>query len=150
MIQRIQTLLLLEVLFLSVSLLFVPSFFIVANGTNTPVSLLPLSTDQYLSSMGHFGAIAINLFASVLSLFTIFQFKKRELQVKLCYVLVVFFVVLILMLAFCPYLIDPEKLEIKKNTFAFIILIICIVSSFIASRFIKRDIELIKSADRIR
>jgi hypothetical protein len=150
MIQRVQTLLLLEVLFLAASLLFVPSLFVITNGTNTPVSFLPINNEIAQSGLAHFAALGLDLIAALIALITIFIFKKRELQVKLCFVLVFIFTVLLLMVAFCPLVNNADKLEIRKNSFAFIILIISIVSSFIASRFIKRDIELIKSADRIR
>ncbi len=150
MIQRKQTLFLLQLIFLSVSLLFIPIQFIVMPSNNINVYLLPLS-GLYQSTAGHFAAIIINGFAIILALITIFLFKKRTLQLKLCYILIMLFLLLIGMLAFCPFVEIKENIfEIKTNVFGYIIFSVGALSAYLAARFIKKDIELLKSTDRIR
>jgi len=151
MIQRKQTLFLLQLAFLSISLLFVPIQFI-NDATNTiGLTLLPLKDANYQSSTGHFGAIALNMAGIILALVTIFLFKRRELQVRLCYILMLIYLVLIAMIALCPFVTSiKEGFATKTNIFAYIICAVCVLSAFLAARFIKKDIELLKSTERIR
>lgn len=96
-------------------------------------------------------AIALNALAILISVITIFLFKKRELQVKLCYALMAIYFILTVMLVFCPFVQKNENISgIKTNAIAYAIFGVCIISSALAARFVKKDIELLKSADRIR
>jgi hypothetical protein len=146
MIQRIQTLFLLQLAFLGISLFFIPVQFLLSGTTAVNVQLLPFAG----STGGHIAAVAINGFGVLLSIITIFLFKKRELQVKLCYILIVLYLIIISMFAFCPLVAKPEAAEIKTSAFAYIVCTVCIISAFLAARFVKKDIELLKSTDRIR
>ena len=150
MIQRVQSLLLLEVLFLSISLFFVPVEFIVVNEAHQAITLLPFDTGTFHSTYGHFAAIAFNICIALLALITLFLFKKRELQLKLCYLLVLLFVVLISMQAWCPFANLDEHSAVKDNIISYVIMVVGAVSSYLASRYVKKDIDLLKSADRIR
>jgi len=150
MIQRIQTLFLIEMIFLGISLFFVPIQFLADNGVSTPVHLIPMKSVVIDSTLGLSSAAGIAAITILLSFVTIFLFKKRELQVKLCYLLVILDVVLICMIAFCPFVTINETTSINDNVFAYVILIVSSLSAYLAAFFIKKDIELIKSADRIR
>ena len=150
MIQRIQTLFLLEIAFLCISLMFIPVQYIVSGGTDIAIKLVPVSNELFHSSPGHFAAVGINIFTLIITFITIFMFKKRELQIKLCYLIVILFVVLISMFAFCPLVNLNETLEVKDSLFGYFILIIGSISAFLAARYVKKDIELLKSTDRIR
>jgi hypothetical protein len=150
MIQRIQTLFLIEIIFLSVSLLFVPVQYIVNDGNSIPVSFVPLRSGEFLSGAGHYSAIIINFLNIVLSVVIIFMYKKRELQVKLCYLLVIISVILICMIAYCPFVSLPQNISVNDNMFAYLILLVIAVSAYLAAHFVKKDIALLKSADRIR
>jgi len=151
MIQRKQTLFLLEIAFLSISLLFIPVQFIISGTEQIPVNLLPLNSGPFVSTAGHFAAIGINALAFIIAIVTIFLFKKRELQVKLCYTLMGLYFILTGMLAFCPFVAETDAMsDIKKNVFGYALLGVMIISAALAARFIKKDIELLKSADRIR
>lgn len=150
MIQRKQTLFLLQVAFLAVCFLFVPVQFV-----NEPLpvgtSLLPGSNAPYASSTGHLAAVALNALGLLLAVFTIFVYKRRELQVKLCYVIMVIYVILPLMIALCPFtLVNGNVHPFNSNVFAYIISAVNILAAFLAARFVKKDIQLLKSADRIR
>jgi hypothetical protein len=151
MIQRVQTLLWLEVAFLSISLLFVPVQTIILAAGETQVHLMPLKDAGLSSTMGHMAAVILNFLAIVVCFLCIFNYKKRELQIKLSWALIVIFLVLIAMIAFCPFVIKSDAVkEIRTNVFGYFIPAVGIISSFIAVRFVKKDIALLKSADRIR
>jgi glucan phosphoethanolaminetransferase (alkaline phosphatase superfamily) len=151
MIQRVQTLLWLEIAFLSISLLFVPVQTIILAAGEAQVHLMPLKEVGLSSTMGHMAAVILNFLAIVICFLCIFNFKKRELQIKLSWALIVIFLVLIGMIAFCPFVSKNDIVkETRTNVFGYFIPAVAIISSFIAIRFVKKDIELLKSADRIR
>lgn len=151
MIQRVQTLLWLEVAFLSISLLFVPVKIIQTYSGDVNLYLMPLNNASLSSSIGHYSTIILNFIAMIVCFLAIFNFKKRSLQVKLSYLLIVLFLCIGLMIAFCP-LVSPNKIieYTQESIFAYIVCAVAAISSFIAARFVKKDIELLRSADRIR
>jgi hypothetical protein len=152
MIQRKQSLFLLQLAFLSLSLLFVPVQLIKTEVNPIPVSLVPVNEAAYASTGGHLAAIALNAVGLILAFMTIFLYRKRELQIKLCYALAAIYVILPLMMALCPFVGSASTTppEIEKNFFGYIISAVAVISALLAARFIKKDIELLKSADRIR
>ncbi len=149
MIQRKQTLFLLQLVLFSVAMLFIP-IQIIYNKLNTQyLCLVPLV--NFTSTAGHFAAIALNFLGLIIAVTTIFLFKKRQLQIKLCYVLIVIWFILIAMIAFCPLVTKTtEIIEIKTTYFGYLCCGFAILGAYLATVFIKKDIELIKSADRIR
>jgi hypothetical protein len=151
MIQRKQSLFLFFIAVLGIALLFIPIGTIKTNSEDVNIYLVPLSHPELTSTAGHMTAIALNFVGLILAFTTIFLYRKRELQVKLCYVLMVLWLVIGLMMAFCPFVTKTETvISVQNNYFGPIIAILAVVAAFIATRFIKKDIELIKSADRIR
>ncbi len=150
MIQRKQTLFLLQIAFLAISFLFVPVQFL-GIPTSLHVKLLPLNGEVYSSTSGHLAAVGLNFLGLVVALAAIFLYRKRELQVKLCYLLMAIYIIIPAMAAFCPF-IEMKDVAQKAdvNIFTYIISAVCVVSAFFAARFVKKDIELIKSSDRIR
>jgi hypothetical protein len=151
MIQRVQTLLWLEVAFLSISLLFVPVQTIILATGEAQVHMMPLKEAGASSTMGHIAAIILNFMAMIICFVCIFNYKKRELQIKLSWSLIVIFLVLIGMMAFCPFVNKSDAVqEVRTNVFGYLISGVAIISSFIAIRFVKKDINLLRSADRIR
>ena len=88
--------------------------------------------------------------ALILSFATIFLFKKRELQIKLCYVICVACLALLGLTIFVPFIKLNEGIKITKGFITTALLGVMFIDSFIATIFIKKDIELLKSADRIR
>ncbi|MBA2611351.1 MAG: DUF4293 family protein [Bacteroidetes bacterium] len=149
MIQRKQTLFLIELIFLGLSFLFVPCQTILTKTSATNIYLMPLVDFQ--STTGHLAAIILNFIGLVLATFTIFSFKKRELQVKLCYAQLVLWLIIIAMILFCPFVVRIESiLEIQVHYFVIAIGLFAVIAAYLAAHFIKKDIELLKSADRIR
>lgn len=149
MIQRKQTLFLLQLVLFSIAMLFIPLQVIYSKVSPHYVCLVPLV--NFTSTAGHFAAIALNFLALILSVTTIFLFKKRELQIKLCYGLMAIWLILIAMIAFCPFFVTkPEIIEIKTTYFGYVCGVFALLASYLAIVFIKKDINLLKSADRIR
>ncbi len=147
MIQRIQT------VFLFLSAVFAGILFFV------PVALFNVGNEVLkLSVFGvenHANALLLLILAILMlavPFVTIFMFKKRELQLKLSS-LNVFLNALFCGLIFLFY-VDKiqENLSAETITYAFgtYIPLINMVLSILAMRWIKKDIELIKSVDRLR
>ncbi|MDO9001291.1 MAG: DUF4293 family protein [Bacteroidota bacterium] len=149
MIQRKQSLFLIQVIFLGLSLLFVPCQTIFTKAVATNVYIMPLT--NFESTIGHLFAVVLNFIGLILAVLALFLFKKRTLQVKLCYSLITIWLVLIAMMLFCPFVIKTEEIiEIRINYFVVAIGLFSVLASYIAAHFIKKDIALLKSADRIR
>ena len=86
---------------------------------------------------------------SVLALWALFTFKTRSLQMKLgVFNLILNFVAL----GFLIYwlLILPGEIDISEKGIGFVLPVISIVFIVLAQKAIKRDDELVKSADRFR
>ncbi len=150
MIQRKQTLFLLELIFLSISLFFIPSDIILKNDGSVNVYLLPAS-GNYDATAWHLVALTLNLSSLVLSVICIFLYKKRVTQMRLCYLIAALWIIQSLVLAFCPLAVfNMGATEIQINYFGSLIGVFAVIAAVLAARFIKKDIELLKSADRIR
>ena len=151
MIQRKQTLFLFQLVFFGIALLFIANHTVVEAEGTTDVFLVPFHNSHLLSTPGHTAAIALNFITLLLAFAVIFLYKKRELQVRLSYLLMALWLVLTLMLVLCPFVQNAATIQsINLNWFAVAIGAVAIVAAFMAIRFIKKDIALLKSADRIR
>ena len=141
MIQRKQTLFLFQLIFLGITLLFISSNTVDTASGNTEVFLIPIKNDLFNSTLGHMAAIALNFIGLILTFTTIFLYKNRDLQVKLCYVLIVLWLLIGLMIAFCPFVTKNENiLSVNIHYFACLIALFAIVSAYFAAKFIKKDI----------
>src|SRR5688500_11351828 len=103
MIQRKQTLFLLQLVLLSIVLMFVPCLRITAAGDTADVYLLPVNNVYYHSSPGHWAAILFNFLNLVLAFVAVFLYKHRAVQKKMCWVICGLWLIVTLMLAFCPF-----------------------------------------------
>ena len=149
MIQRKQTLFLLEIIFLGLALIFIPCQNIFT--TTSCLNLYLLPNDNFQTTSAHLVAVILNITGILIATTTIFLFKKRSLQVKICYALIALWVILTSMMLFCPFVLKTaEIIEIKINYFVVGIGFFSIIAAFFAAYFIKKDINLLKSADRIR
>lgn len=150
MIQRKQTLFLIELIFLASALLFVPTNIILTPADAFNVYLLP-STGNFISTSWHLLAIGLNAACLALAVVSVFLFKKRLLQIKLCYVQLVLWLGLAGILGAMPLVVmNGDITEIQNNYVGFAISLCAVIAAFLAARFIKKDIDLLKSADRIR
>lgn len=149
MIQRIQTLFLL-VSAVCYALLFVfPLKEINTDNVHVPVYVYSAfnKTFSYTATFSMVsGFIFIGLAATIAAIFT---FKQRYLQIRLCYVLIFLSIASMALLHFTQSVEHFGSAEIKSWK-ALIFFSLIALSSFLASIFIKKDINLLKSANRIR
>lgn len=137
MIQRIQSIFLLTVIVCGVCLLIFP--FVSYEGypplfLRNPVDITPIG--NYLS----IGT----------ALLCLFMYKNRKLQIKLCYVIMFLNVCLFLTVLFLTNQLYAHDFEKKTFLFPTYLPLVAIIEALMASRFIKKDEELVRSADRIR
>lgn len=149
MIQRKQTLFLLELVFLGIAFLLVPTNIIVKSTGNINVYLLP--GNNFESTTWHYLMMSANFIGLLFSIVSIFLYKKRTLQLKFSYTIMLLYAMLSLMMAFCPAVhLSGDIIEIQNHYFGMVIGLFAVPAAYLAARFIKKDIELLKSADRIR
>ncbi len=148
MIQRKQTLFLLQSLFFNIALFFIPNKYIFTDLPNKNVLYL---TPFVNSSIGHYAAITINCLIIILTLIVIFLFKKQSFQLTLSKILSFFWILLFLMILFCPFLNkETNDIKITTNYFSVFICFASFLTIIFACKLIKSDIELLKSSERIR
>jgi hypothetical protein len=148
MIQRKQTLFLLQSLFFNIALFFIPNKYIFTDLFNkNALYLIPFVN----SSIGHYAAILINCLMIILTLIVIFLYKKQSIQLKLSKILSFFWIFLFFMVLFCPFLNkEMNYIKITTNYFSVFICFAGLLTIIFACKLIKRDIELLKSSERIR
>lgn len=150
MIQRKQTLFLILFIFTSVANLFLPCNYLSDGQNSLGVSFLSTHSSQVIPNVWHYIGLIIDLLVLTLSFVTIFLFKKRHLQVKLCYALMLLQLGFTCIVSFAPTVLKPENRALENSGVATIIGVIGILAAYFAAFYIKKDIELLKSADRIR
>lgn len=151
MIQRKQSIFLLLVSLMSVALLFVPTFSVNTAKGNLDVVLAPIINSDIQSTTGHMAAIFINFGLLMISSLIIFFYNKRQLQITICYVIIIGWLILTAMILFCPFVVKSDSITVIERKFLPIVFCaLAVLMAFLAIRNIKKDIELIKSADRIR
>ena len=115
--------------------------------TNPPS---PTAGNYVVSNNYHIAALLI--LCAITALFTIFQFKKRMLQIKLCS----FIYLLLSAILVCYYLAIKSNnsllSEADKGDFliGFYMPVLGIIFNFLAIRFIRKDEALVRSVDRLR
>lgn len=149
MIQRIQTIFLSLCAIIYILFFFVPLKQVVVDGV--PIALTTLSgfnsTFSYTTSFSVVSSfILIGLLASIT---TIFLYRQRYLQIRLCYIIMVLALISILLLNFTNSVNAHSSGEVLFMP-ATILLAASVLSAFLAIVFIKKDINLLKRADRIR
>ena len=130
MIQRVQTLFLLFSILLNIVLMFYSPIFKLEN-----TEFVILKDLEYPSMF--------IILSCLFSIFAVFRFKNRLLQLKL-----VFLSRMSIVISFSLFLLDNS--EDYKLYFGSFLLILPYFMLFISAYFIKKDQELIKSVDRIR
>ena len=146
MIQRIQTVFLFLSAVLAGVLFFVPIASFNFGGVSVNLSVLDGNNTNVLF------LLILSILMLIVPFVTIFLYKKRELQLKLSS-LNVFLNALFCGLIFLYYVGDiQDKLGVDAVSYAFgtYVPLINMVLSVMAMRWIRKDIELIKSVDRLR
>lgn len=155
MIQRIQTL----YMYLSVVLCGLLFSFDLASFDygSTMMNLSVLGVDNqvdatYFGSGYTWSLLVLTILMTILPVVTSFLYKRRQVQVKLCQLemlLNVVFVVLV-MLYFAPDVKETINAEMEIYKAGMYFPIGSLVFNLLAIRGVKKDIELLKSVDRIR
>lgn len=136
MIQRIQTLWLL----LASACAFASYKFPYYSGTNVQGV-----ADYQLNATETFLLIIVTAIVATLALFTIFLYKKRTLQLRLC-VLGIFLEALLIFLYY------REVQNFSKGTYSLTAILhsIIVIAFFLAARAINKDEKLLKESERLR
>ena len=94
---------------------------------------------------------ALDLFSILIATITLFQYKNRIRQILFCNWLILINVLMLIPLIYgCIFGYDSGYVLIKDIIIWLSLPLISTISAFLARRYIKKDEELVRSADRIR
>lgn len=151
MLQRIQSLYLLAISLISISLFFLPiagylddTFILTLLGVRTTIPVNPFQTPNVIP------LLIINSLLFIFTTITIFLYTNRPLQLRLCKSILLTNTVFIVIIFF--YADDIASLFLSKANYKFAagLPLITFVLLFLATRAIKKDEALVKSAERLR
>lgn len=153
MLQRIQTVYLLIIVALTVAVLFLPLAVVQSGDQLFTLDAAGISTMAAQPELIYptWGLFALTTAISLLALLTIFLFKKRILQIRLC----VFNAILMLgfyglFAFFCWDLAGQEETYTLNLKFALSFPLISLILDYLAIRNIGADEALVRSLDRLR
>ena len=161
MIQRVQSIFLLIAIIIPIVLIFIPLGYVdtdLARYVYNSISLKEMIPDG--ASVIRLYYLAFCLFmTSALSAIALFTYKNRVKQMQIVSItMIIFLVTLLLILWICPDVIFKKFFGARMEDYTFIfntvpLLILIVIEAvclFFANRFIKKDEELVRSADRLR
>ncbi len=161
MIQRVQSIFLLIATIIPIVLIFIPFGYVdteMARYVYNSISLKEMIPDGASVIRLYYLAFCLVL-TSALSCLAIFRYKNRIKQMQtVSFTMIVFLISLLLILWVCPDIIFKKFFSARMEDFIFtfnsvpllILIIVEAVCLFLANRFIKKDEELVRSADRLR
>ncbi|TRW25831.1 DUF4293 family protein [Flavobacterium zepuense] len=136
MIQRIQSIyLLIAVIVSGILPIFLP-LYTLSNGTE-------------VSFMDNIAFVVLFVFSATLSIVTIFSYKRRQNQFVLNRLNIILNLILLGLFVYQSLNLPGED-EISEKGIGMILPIISIVFLSLANRAVKKDEDLVKSADRLR
>lgn len=152
MLQRIQTVYLLIIAVLAALLLFMPLAVLQTGNdfyTFDIYGVKPIASSEIVYST--WGLFVLTALISLLALITIFLYKKRMLQIRLC----IFNAILMLgFYGFFVYLIIVMKQQLDDVSISVRIAlsfpVICLILDYLAIRNIGADETLVRSLERLR
>ena len=157
MIQRIQTLYLMAVTLLMVVTLIFPLVFIGVDGHQVTLSAFTISDAEGVLSYASSWLGAVLVVATLLPFVTIFLYKNRPLQIRLCGVECVLLLGSVVLVGAFTYSVCNNifaDFDITWSNLAFrfpiIMPLVSLVLTPLAMRAILRDELLVRSLDRIR
>lgn len=157
MIQRIQTVFLLLTAIVTGLLFFMPVITLNIPGeTAGQIHVFQFYTTQYIQSGNppvfieyNWFSLVLNVLITGLAFLSVFLYKKRFLQLRLCLVNIILMAGILILSSVQAYNIAKPDGEWQVNL-AFAFPIIGIILTWLALRGIVKDIALLKSYDRIR
>lgn len=152
MIQRIQTLYLLVATLLMALTLFLPIAEFYIQGIDFTLGAFSLSSAHVSYSTAWLGILLV--LAVIIPLVTIFLFKRRTLQIRLCAVEAVILIGAIIFIALYYWLanrmFEGFNIDDKQLGWAAIMPVLALILDVLAARAIFKDEVLVRSLDRIR
>ena len=152
MIQRIQTLYLIAIVALMAAAIFTPLAYFAAGAVEYKLYAFELKGGELSESTLYMGIIVA--LATILPLITIFLFKNRMLQIRLCAVELVLLIGAQIFMAIYYYLSNRMFYNLEFHTqglhIAIIFPLVALILDYLALRAIFRDEALVRSLDRIR
>jgi len=148
MIQRIQTIFLLGVVILSAVLLKLPVYMIQPAASANSPEVAPEIHSVLLSSNALL--LIVNCAIGVVAFVTIFLYKNRNLQIRLGNLGILLTCALIGLLIFSADSISSGTNQVVHYSFGEYLPMVELLLFFLAVRKIKKDEELVRSADRLR
>lgn len=148
MIQRIQSLFLVAILILSVLLVFLPFQEIVLGTDKFVLCLMPGCLQEIVRPFIYV-PMMLNFLVIIFSFAAIFLYKNRPLQIKLSRIIFIFSILLGANLFTMKFTTLSVEANITPQIIAFFPAVNAVLAA-LAMRFIKKDEELVRSADRIR
>ncbi len=142
MIQRKQSLFLLGSVIISILLLYLPVLELLPDAPEVAPVEYSISINALLSILN--GAIGI------LSFITIFLYRNRNIQIRMCNLGLLLTCVLIGLLFFFGDTLSKGTNQKIHYTYGSYLPLIEVLFIFLASFFIRRDENLVRSADRLR
>ena len=148
MLQRIQSIFLALASGASFSLFGVP--FLGADSTASAASGLTVLNDGIFNLFDHVGLMVVAGAAGLLALVNIFLFKNRKLQIRLDTLFIVLQLVLVGLAGFLVYADAQLAAGHILPKLGVAMPFLGVVFAFLATRNIKKDEALVRSADRLR
>ena len=148
MIQRKQTLFLLASALVAIFQFFIPFQTLTFEGNSWSICLMPGCSADVINTYLYVPMI-LNIVALILSIALIFLYKNRVLQYKLANLLMVINVFIVGLFFILSYIkvAGPEAISYEIGSF---LPLFSAVFAYLAAHFIKKDEQLVRSADRIR
>jgi len=140
MIQRIQSVYLLFVALFMLAVLFVPTVSVVRIIGEPSQTLDLLSFGSGIPSV-------IILITGILAVVTIFLYKRRKLQIRLCYCIYVLILLSYGSISFWLYYQDNAMVSMRIGS---ILPVMAVIITSAAIRRIEKDEKLVRSLDRLR
>ncbi len=157
MLQRIQTLYLMAVTLLMVVTLIFPLVFIAVDGQQVNLSAFAISDAEGVLSHASAWLGGVLALATLLPFVTIFLYKNRPLQIRLCGVECVLLIGAVALVGAFTYVVCNNiftEFDITWSNIVFrfgvLMPIVSVVLTVLAMRAILRDELLVRSLDRIR
>ena len=148
MIQRKQTLFLLAVVFIAIAQFFIPFQTLTFEDKTWQICLMPGCSADIIGA-NIYVAMSLNIIVLLLSGALIFLYKNRVLQYKLANLLMVFNIFIVGLFFIFSYIKEGTPGTISYQFGSFLPLVSA-VFAFLAAHSIKKDEQLVRSADRIR
>lgn len=152
MIQRIQTVYLLAIVALTIAMLFLPLAVLQSGDQFFTFDASGISTMAAQPELLYptWGLFTLAVVIALLAMVTIFLFKKRILQIRLCVFNGILMLGFYAMFAFFFWNLKEDMAEVASLKFALSFPLVSVILDYLAIRNIGADEALVRSLDRLR